>query len=154
MIEHVQRAVVSVDLRNFHTVVTSTQQAERLEAVCSKEVAGTSGSDQSSPGMAEIICFIKEKVPRKTLGEINFKSGHPALRLYGEHVHRKTLALLDGRFSSIRTAVGRHMMVGHSTARNSPKWTGLLLTSAVVWPIYTEQRIEQTLSNSQAVHHW
>ena len=64
-IEYVQRADVSVEPMNIHTVVTSSQQAEPLEAAYSMEVGRYPGPDETVPGMAEENNFIEEKVPRQ-----------------------------------------------------------------------------------------
>ena len=68
-IEYVQRAVVSVESRKFHTIVTSTQQAEALEAVCSREFAEHSCPAENAPGMDEMRVF------NETLEEIILKNG-------------------------------------------------------------------------------
>ena len=86
-IEYVQRADGSVEPRKIHTVVISTQHAEPLKAVRSKEVAGYSGPDETAPSMEEMNKLIEEKVIRKTLEEIILKNGQPALTLYGDHTH-------------------------------------------------------------------
>ena len=44
-----QRADGSVEPKKMHTVVTSSQHAEPLKAVRSKEVAGYSGSEETAP---------------------------------------------------------------------------------------------------------
>jgi len=81
-IEYVQRADGSVEPRKIHTVVISTQHAEPLKAVRSKEVAGYSGPEETAPSMDEMNKLIEEKVIRKTLEEIILKNGQPALTLY------------------------------------------------------------------------
>merc|ERR1712065_43487 len=81
-IEYVQRADGSVEPRKIHTVVISTQHAEPLKAVRSKEVAGHSGAEETAPSMEEMNKLIEEKVIRKTLEEIILKNGQPALTLY------------------------------------------------------------------------
>jgi len=81
-IEYVQRADGSVEPRKIHTVVISTQHAEPLKAVRSKEVAGYSGPEETAPSMEEMNKLIEEKVIRKTLEEIILKNGQPALTLY------------------------------------------------------------------------
>merc|ERR1711945_30949 len=68
--------------RKIHTVVISTQHAEPLKAVRSKEVAGYSGPAETAPSMEEMNKLIEEKVIRKTLEEIILKNGQPALTLY------------------------------------------------------------------------
>jgi len=81
-IEYVQRADGSVEPRKIHTVVISTQHAEPLKAVRSKEVAGYSGPEETAPSMEEMNKLIEEKVIRKTLEEIILKNGQPAVTLY------------------------------------------------------------------------
>jgi len=81
-IEYLQRADGSVEPRKIHTVVISTQHAEPLKAVRSKEVAGYSGPEETAPSMEEMNKLIEEKVIRKTLEEIILKNGEPALTLY------------------------------------------------------------------------
>merc|ERR1712065_125049 len=81
-IEYVQRADGSVEPRKIHTVVISTQHAEPLKAVRSKEVAGYSGPEETAPSMDEMNKLIEEKVIRKTLEEIILKNGQPAVTLY------------------------------------------------------------------------
>merc|ERR1712135_62100 len=77
-IEYLQRADGSVEPRKIHTVVISTQHAEPLKAVRSKEVAGHSGPEETAPSMEEMNKLIEEKVIRKTLEEIILKNGQPA----------------------------------------------------------------------------
>mmetsp|Transcript_63861 Transcript_63861/g.169046 ORF Transcript_63861/g.169046 Transcript_63861/m.169046 type:complete len:459 (-) Transcript_63861:131-1507(-) len=86
-IEYVQRADGSVEPRKIHTVVISTQHAEPLKAVRSKEVAGYSGPEETAPSMADMNKLIEEKVIRKTLEEIILKNGQPAMTLYDSTVH-------------------------------------------------------------------
>jgi len=86
-IEYVQRADGSVEPRKIHTVVISTQHAEPLKAVRSKEVAGYSGPEETAPSMEEMNKLIEEKVIRKTLEEIILKNGQPALTLYDDSTH-------------------------------------------------------------------
>merc|ERR1712065_123637 len=81
-IEYLQRADGSVEPRKIHTVVISTQHAEPLKAVRSKEVAGYSGPEETAPSMDEMNKLIEEKVIRKTLEEIILKNGQPAVTLY------------------------------------------------------------------------
>jgi len=83
-IEYVQRADGSVEPRKIHTVVISTQHAEPLKAVRSKEVAGYSGPEETAPSMEDMNKLIEEKVIKKTLEEIILKNGQSALTLYGD----------------------------------------------------------------------
>merc|ERR1711945_2496 len=76
--------------RKIHTVVISTQHAEPLKAVRSKEVAGYSGPAETAPSMEEMNKLIEEKVIRKTLEEIILKNGSTAMTLYDTtttHLH-------------------------------------------------------------------
>merc|ERR1712139_409549 len=86
-IEYLQKADESVEPQKIHTVVISTQHAEPLKAVRTKECAGYSGEEMTAPSMEEINKLIEEKVVRRTLSEIKLKNGQPALSLYGAHTH-------------------------------------------------------------------
>merc|ERR1712072_1593022 len=86
-IEYLQKVDGSVEPRKIHTVVISTQHAEPLKAVRSKECAGYSGPEMTSPSMEEMNKLIVEDVIKETLKEIKLKSGESALTLYGEHTH-------------------------------------------------------------------
>jgi len=86
-IEYLQKKDGSVEPRKIHTVVISTQHAEPLKAMRSKEVAGYTGPDEQAPSMEDMNKLIEEKVVRRTLSEIILKNGQPALTLYGEHTH-------------------------------------------------------------------
>merc|ERR1711896_4940 len=84
-IEYLQKADGSVEPRKIHTVVISTQHAEPLKATRSKEVAGYTGEEMTAPSMEEMNKLIEQEVIRKTLEEIQLKSGAPAISLYGAH---------------------------------------------------------------------
>merc|ERR1712007_139901 len=86
-IEYLQKADGSVEPRKIHTVVISTQHAEPLKAVRSKECAGYNGPDATAPSMEEMNKLIVEEVVKKTLEEIALKSGKPALSLFGDFTH-------------------------------------------------------------------
>jgi len=86
-IEYEQKADGSVEPKKIHTVVISTQHAEPLKALRSKEVEGYTGEEATAPSMEEMNKLIEEKVVRRTLSEIKLKNGEPALSLYGEHTH-------------------------------------------------------------------
>merc|ERR1712072_1617978 len=86
-IEYLQRVDGSVEPRKIHTVVISTQHAEPLKAVRTKEVAGYKGPEMTAPSMEDMNKLIEEKVIRRTLSEIKLKNGQPALTLYGDHTH-------------------------------------------------------------------
>merc|ERR1712028_28235 len=86
-IEYLQKADGSVEPRKIHTVVISTQHAEPLKAVRSKEVAGYTGPDATAPSMDDMNKLIVEEVVKKTLEEIKLKNGKSALTLYGDHTH-------------------------------------------------------------------
>ena len=72
-IEHVQRDDGSVEPRKIHTVVISTQHAEPLKAVRSKEVWSILFHKKRLSAWQKMIKLIEEKVIRKTLEEIVFK---------------------------------------------------------------------------------
>merc|ERR1711981_1331681 len=81
-IQYKQKADGSVEPQKIHTVVISTQHAEPLKAVRTKEVAGYKGTDMVAPSMEEMNKLLVEKVVVKTLKEIALKSGQSALTLY------------------------------------------------------------------------
>merc|ERR1712139_667152 len=87
-IEYRQHADGSVEPTKIHTVVISTQHAEPLKAVRSKEVAGYTGPDATAPSMEEMNRLIVEKVVKRTLEEIMLKNGKPAISLYGDFTHQ------------------------------------------------------------------
>merc|ERR1711953_905639 len=64
----------SVEPRKIHTVVISTQHAEPLKAVRTKECAGYSGPEMTAPSMEDMNKEIVEKVVKRTLSEIKLKS--------------------------------------------------------------------------------
>merc|ERR1711904_46172 len=86
-IEYEQKPDGSVEPKKIHTVVISTQHAEPLKAVRTKEVEGYTGPEATAPSMEEMNKLIEEKVVRRTLSEIKLKNGQPALTLYGAHTH-------------------------------------------------------------------
>merc|ERR1712164_202036 len=86
-IEYLQKADGSVEPLKIHTVVISTQHAEPLKAVRTKECAGYSGPEMTAPSMKEMNELIVEKVIKETLKEIKLKNGQPALSLFGDHTH-------------------------------------------------------------------
>merc|ERR1711985_71009 len=86
-IEYLQEADGSVEPQKIHGVVISTQHAEPLKAVRTKECAGYSGPEMTAPSMEEMNKLIVEEVIKETLKEITLKNGQPALTLYGEHTH-------------------------------------------------------------------
>jgi S-adenosylmethionine synthetase len=86
-IEYEQKADGSVEPKKIHTVVISTQHAEPLKAVRTKEVEGYTGTEEVAPSMEDMNKLIEEKVVRRTLSEIKLKNGQPALTLYGAHTH-------------------------------------------------------------------
>jgi S-adenosylmethionine synthetase len=87
-IEYEQKADGSVEPKKIHTVVISTQHAEPLKAVRSKEEEGYTGEEATAPSMEEMNKLIEEKVVRRTLSEIKLKNGEAALTLYGKHTHK------------------------------------------------------------------
>jgi len=86
-IEYLQKADGSVEPRKIHTVVISTQHAEPLKAVRTKECAGYKGPEMTAPSMEEMNKLIVEEVVKKTLREIKLKNGEPAITLFGDHTH-------------------------------------------------------------------
>merc|ERR1712085_170768 len=86
-IEYLQKTDGSVEPISIHTVVISTQHAEPLKAVRTKEVEGYAGAEETAPSMEEMNKLIIEKVVKKTLSDIILKNGKPALTLYGDHTH-------------------------------------------------------------------
>merc|ERR1712100_61077 len=86
-IEYEQKPDGSVEPKKIHTVVISTQHAEPLKAVRTKEVEGYTGPEATAPSMEDMNKLIEEKVVRRTLSEIKLKNGQPALSLYGAHTH-------------------------------------------------------------------
>merc|ERR1712086_210516 len=86
-IEYLQKTDGSVEPLSIHTVVISTQHAEPLKAVCTKECAGYTGPEMTAPSMEEMNKLIVEEVIKETLKEIKLKSGQPALTLFGDHTH-------------------------------------------------------------------
>merc|ERR1711871_405241 len=86
-IEYKQHADGSVEPLKIHTVVISTQHAEPLKAVRTKECAGYTGPEMAAPSMEEMNKLIVEEVIKETLKEITLKNGKPALTLFGDHTH-------------------------------------------------------------------
>merc|ERR1712216_761770 len=86
-IEYLQKADGSVEPLKIHTVVISTQHAEPLKAVRTKECAGYTGPEMTAPSMEEMNKSIVEEVIKETLKEITLKNGKAALTLFGDHTH-------------------------------------------------------------------
>merc|ERR1712094_83251 len=86
-IEYLQKADGSVEPLKIHTVVISTQHAEPLKAVRTKECAGYSGPEMTAPSMEDMNKLIVDKVIKETLKEITLKNGKAAVTLYGDHTH-------------------------------------------------------------------
>merc|ERR1740115_210672 len=82
-----QKADGSVEPLKIHTVVISTQHAEPLKAVRSKECAGYKGPEMTAPSMEEMNKLIVEEVVKETLRQIKLKNGKEALTLYGDHTN-------------------------------------------------------------------
>merc|ERR1712178_436327 len=74
-IQYLQKADGSVEPQKIHTVVISTQHAEPLKAVRTKECAGYSGEDATAPSMEDMNKEIVEKVVKRTLASIKLKNG-------------------------------------------------------------------------------
>merc|ERR1711985_12478 len=77
-IEYLQKDDGSVEPKKIHTVVISTQHAEPLKAMRSKECAGYTGPDEAAPSMEDMNKLIVEEVIKETLKEITLKNGKPA----------------------------------------------------------------------------
>mmetsp|Transcript_29486 Transcript_29486/g.55228 ORF Transcript_29486/g.55228 Transcript_29486/m.55228 type:complete len:470 (-) Transcript_29486:7-1416(-) len=86
-IEYCQKEDGSVEPLKIHTVVISTQHAEPLKAVRSKECVGYAGPEMTAPSMEDMNKLIVEEVVKETLKEITLKNGKPALTLFGDHTH-------------------------------------------------------------------
>merc|ERR1719171_2187978 len=86
-IEYLQKADGSVEPLKIHTVVISTQHAEPLKAVRTKECAGYSGPETAAPSMEDMNKSIVENVVKRTLKSITLKNGETALTLFGDHTH-------------------------------------------------------------------
>ncbi|CAL1143172.1 unnamed protein product [Cladocopium goreaui] len=86
-IEYLQHPDGSVEPKKIHTVVISTQHAEPLKAVRSKECEGYKGAEMTAPSMEQMNKEIEEKVIKRTLEQIKLKNGQPAISLYGSHTH-------------------------------------------------------------------
>jgi len=86
-IEYMQHADGAVEPLKIHTVVISTQHAEPLKAVRSKECAGYKGPEMTAPSMEEMNKMILEDVIKETLRGIKLKNGKEALTLFGDHTH-------------------------------------------------------------------
>jgi len=86
-IEYKQKADGSVEPLKIHTVVISTQHAEPLKAVRSKECAGYTGPEMTAPSMEDMNKSLEKDVIRATLESIKLKNGATALSLYGDHTH-------------------------------------------------------------------
>merc|ERR1711998_435853 len=86
-IEYLQKADGSVEPQKIHTVVISTQHAEPLKAVRTKECAGYKGPEMTAPSMEDMNKSIVENVVKRTLKSITLKNGETALTLFGDHTH-------------------------------------------------------------------
>merc|ERR1711943_115624 len=86
-VEYLQKADGSVEPQKIHTVVISTQHAEPLKAVRTKECAGYTGPEMTAPSMEDMNKAIVEDVVKATLKEIILKNGQPAITLFGDHTH-------------------------------------------------------------------
>merc|ERR1712157_709211 len=86
-IEYLQKSDGSVEPQKIHTVLISTQHAEPLKAVRSKECAGYTGTEMTAPSMEDMNKAIVEDVIKATLKEIILKNGQPAITLFGDHTH-------------------------------------------------------------------
>merc|ERR1739838_575452 len=86
-IEYSQKADGAMGPQKIHTVVISTQHAEPLKAVRTKECAGYTGPEMTAPSMEQMNTLIVEEVIKETLKEITLKNGKAALTLFGDHTH-------------------------------------------------------------------
>ena len=86
-IEYLEKADGSVEPQKIHTVVISTQHAEPLKALRSKECAGYTGKEMTAPSVEDMNKAIVEDVIKETLKEIKLKNGQAALTLYGDHTN-------------------------------------------------------------------
>lgn len=86
-IEYLQKTDGAVEPQKIHTVVISTQHAEPLKAVRSKECVGYTGPEMTAPSMEEMNKLIVEEVVKTTLSEIKLKNGKSAISLYGDFTH-------------------------------------------------------------------
>merc|ERR1711912_1297 len=86
-IQYSQKADGSVEPQKIHTVVISTQHAEPLKAMRSKECAGYTGPEMTAPSMEEMNKLIVEEVIKETLRETILKNGQAAITLFGDHTH-------------------------------------------------------------------
>jgi len=89
-IEYKQCADGSVEPLKIHTVLISTQHAEPLKAVRSKECAGYTGPEMTAPSMEDMNESIINNVVIKTLEGITLKNGEPATTIFNRdecHIH-------------------------------------------------------------------
>merc|ERR1711966_393045 len=86
-IEYLEKADGAVEPQKIHTVVISTQHAEPLKAVRTKECAGYTGPEMTAPSMEDMNKLILEEVVKETLKEITLKNGNTALTLFGDFTH-------------------------------------------------------------------
>jgi S-adenosylmethionine synthetase len=89
-IQYKQNADGSVEPLSVHTVLISTQHAEPLKALRSKEVAGWKGAEATAPSMEEMNKLIIEHVIVKCLEGIVLKNGKPATSIFDQktcHLH-------------------------------------------------------------------
>merc|ERR1711907_865766 len=73
-IEYLQKSDGSVEPIKIHTVVISTQHAEPLKAVRTKECIGYEGPEMTAPSMEEMNDLILENVVKRTLEGIELKN--------------------------------------------------------------------------------
>jgi S-adenosylmethionine synthetase len=86
-IEYLQKEDGSVEPQKIHTVLISTQHAEPLKAVRTKECEGYTGAEMTAPSMEDMNKAIVEDVVKATLKEIILKNGQAAITLFGDHTH-------------------------------------------------------------------
>jgi len=81
-IEYLQKEDGSVEPQKIHTVLISTQHAEPLKAVRTKECEGYTGAEMTAPSMEDMNKAIVEDVVKATLKEIILKNGKSAISLF------------------------------------------------------------------------
>jgi S-adenosylmethionine synthetase len=86
-IEYLQKLDGSLEPQKIHTVLISTQHAEPLKAVRSKECAGYTGTEMTAPSIEDMNKAIVEDVVKATLKEITLRNGQSAITLFGDHTH-------------------------------------------------------------------
>merc|ERR1712106_667315 len=84
---YLQKLDGSVEPQKIHTILITSQHAEPLKAIRSKECTGYTGTEMTAPSMEDMNKAIVEDVVKATLKEIVLKNGQSALTLFGDHTH-------------------------------------------------------------------